>query len=394
MGTSAGFLVYEDIPSLGIFAGMRKDWKTILAYVAIITLLLAVPLDSAEAEAAISKALSLLQEYVREYFLGGLLPAFFIAATLGVFVRKETLLNLLGPTSNRLVAYPVASVSGAVLAVCSCTILPLFTGIYKRGAGIGPAVAFLFTGPAINIAAIFLTGTVLGWDFSIGRLLAAISISIVAGLVMTFVFRGHDASNGNRERIVGTKLEHSYSTKLISAFMFFQVLVLVSAGLIQDSALWRAIMLGSLAAILYITTRLIRKSDTIRWLDETWSLVKEILPFLLIGIAAAGLIETLIPPDVVLTYTGDSSLRSNAIVSAFGALMYFCTLTEVPVVQTLMHMGMSDGAAFSLLLTSNSLSLPGMFVLFRVMGWRQAGVYILTVYALSVGAGWIFGNVL
>ncbi|MCC6398852.1 MAG: permease [Bacteroidetes bacterium] len=371
-----------------------KEWQKLALLVVAFAVFYVAPLDAPVVLHSISAGLGLLQEYARLHVLTCLVPAFFIAGTIAVYVKKDTILRLLGPSTRKLIAYPVASVSGGILAVCSCTILPLFTGIYKRGAGIGPAVAFLFTGPAINITAILLTGTVLGWDFAAGRLVAALVISVIAGLIMAALFRDHDSRRPKEQFAAGTGGDVNYANSTILLFFLLQLGVLVVFGLSIDATLKVALILMMIAGILSIVFFRFQKADSLEWLRETWTLTKMILPYLFVGVFIAGIIEVVIPGEVILRLVGENTILSNAFASLFGAFMYFATLTEVPIIQKLMGMGMSRGPALTLLLTGNTLSLPSMFVLFKVMGKKQASAYILSVIVLSMIAGWLFGEVL
>ncbi len=350
------------------------------------------PIDAPIVLTSIEAGLSLLHEYARLHVLTCLVPAFFIAGTIAVYVKKDAVLQLLGPTTKKYIAYPIASVSGGILAVCSCTILPLFTGIYKRGAGIGPAVAFLFTGPAINITAILLTGGVLGWDFAIGRLIAAMVISVIAGLIMAFLFQDHDRKNANETFAAGLGGDVGYSNAVILIFFLLQLAILVVFGLSIDGTIKALLLVGMVASLLAIVFFKYEKEHNLAWLRETWDLTKKILPYLFVGVLIAGIIEVVVPHDVVTGLVGENTLLANLIASTFGAFMYFATLTEVPIIQKLLGLGMGRGPALTLLLTGNALSLPSMIVLYKVMGKKQASAYILSIVVLSVAAGWLFGE--
>jgi len=369
-----------------------KEWQkfTILA-VAFLIFYFA-PIDAPIVLQSISAGLALLHEYARLHVLTCLVPAFFIAGTIAVYVKKDAVMQLLGPTTKKDIAYPIASVSGGILAVCSCTILPLFTGIYKRGAGIGPAVAFLFTGPAINITAILLTGSVLGWDFAVGRIIAAMVISIIAGLFLAALFREHDRKNANGAFAAGMPGDVPYSNVTILLFFLLQLAVLVVFSLSIDPLLKAVLIVVMIAMILGIVFFKFQKEHNLEWLRETLDLTKKILPYLFVGVFIAGIIEVVVPQEVVTGLVGENTILSNAIASTFGAFMYFATLTEVPIIQKLMGLGMGRGPALTLFLTGNALSLPSMIVLFKVMGKKQATAYILTIMVLSVFAGWFFGE--
>ncbi|OGU73334.1 MAG: permease [Ignavibacteria bacterium RIFCSPLOWO2_02_FULL_55_14] len=371
-----------------------KEWMKFALLAVAFAIFYFAPIDAPIVLASISAGLSLLHEYARLHVLTCLVPAFFIAGTIAVYVKKEAVLQLLGPTTKKYIAYPIASVSGGILAVCSCTILPLFTGIYKRGAGIGPAVAFLFTGPAINITAILLTGSVLGWDFAISRLIAAMVISVVAGLFMAFLFKEHDRNNANGAFATGLGSDVEYSNTLILLFFLLQLAILVLFGLSIDPLFKAILIIAIIAVLLGIVFFKFQKEHNLAWLTETWDLTKKILPYLFVGVFVAGIIEVVVPQEVVTSLVGQNSLLANVIASTFGAFMYFATLTEVPIIQKLMGLGMGRGPALTLFLTGNALSLPSMIVLFKVMGKKQAPAYILTIMVLSVFAGWLFGEVI
>jgi len=370
-----------------------REWQKVLVLVGIFLIFYFAPIDAAVVTTSISAGLILLQEYARLHVLTCLVPAFFIAGTIAVYVKKDAVMRLLGPKTKKYIAYPVGTISGGILAVCSCTILPLFTGIYKRGGGIGPAVAFLFTGPAVNITAILLTSSVLGWDFAIGRLIGAMVISIFAGLIMAFVFREHDKKTTENGFAAGLESDLPYSNLTVTFFFVLQLAVLVIFGLSIDPTFKAILIVLLITSIAGIVLFKFRREHSMEWLRETWNLTKKIMPYLFAGVFIAGMIETLVPEEIVTGLVGENTLPSNAIASTFGAFMYFATLTEVPIIQKLMGLGMGRGPALTLFLTGNALSLPSMIVLFNVMGRKQASVYIVTVVSLSVIAGWIFGEI-
>ena len=369
----------------------REEWKKFLWLIAAFLAFYFLPITSAEATRALAGGLALLQEYARKHVLTCLVPAFFIAGGIAVYVKKDSILQLLGPAAKKYIAYPVAAISGGLLAVCSCTILPLFAGIYRRGAGIGPAAAFLFSGPAVNVTAIILTSSVLGFDFAMGRLLFAMTIAIVAGIVMMLLFRDHDQKN-SKGFATGDVEEATYSAATIIAFFVLQLVILVVFGLGIAQGLKYAISGIALLGLLALVFHKFSSEDNRRWIAETWDLSKKIMPYLFIGIFAAGAIGEVLPEDWVTATVGGNSLTSNAIASVSGALMYFATLTEVPIIQKLMQLGMGRGPAMTLFLTGNALSIPSMMVLFKLMGAKQATTYILTVAVLSIIAGLLWGS--
>ncbi|MCI0698615.1 permease [candidate division KSB1 bacterium] len=368
-----------------------EEWKKFIWLIAAFLAFYFLPITSAGATRALAGGLVLLQEYARQHVLTCLVPAFFIAGGIAVYVKKDSILQLLGPTAKKYIAYPVASVSGGLLAVCSCTILPLFAGIYKRGAGIGPAIAFLFSGPAINVTAIILTSSVIGVDFAVGRLIFAMSIALIAGVIMMLLFRDHDRKNGKGFVVSGVE-EVTYSTASILAFFVLQLIILVVFGLGIAQGWKYAIAATALVFLAGLALKKFSTEDNRRWIAETWDLSKKIMPYLFLGIFFAGAVGEILPESWVTTAVGGNSLTANAIASVSGALMYFATLTEVPIIQKLMQLGMGRGPAMTLFFTGNALSIPSMLVLFKLMGARKAATYILIVVALSVGAGWLWGN--
>ncbi|MFN4189805.1 MAG: permease [Pseudothermotoga sp.] len=339
-----------------------------------------VPFDTPLVSESILNGFRMLNEYAREHVLLCLVPAFFIAGTISVMLKKDVILKLLGPSARRIVSYPVAAVSGAVLAVCSCTILPLFGGIYKKGAGIGPATTFLFAGPAINIAAIFLTARVLGWDLGIARMIATITAAIFVGLIMELIYQEKGAGGFVvvEEARNGTK-----------PFLFFlvQLTVLVISGLKLNSIFKYSTMtvLASSTALMALVG--FPKDQTKQWLYETWDFAKKILPYLFVGVFFAGLITKLLPQSVVIAILGRNNLISTFFASIIGSLIYFATLTEVPIIQALKELGMADGPTLSLLMAGNTLSLPSMIVITKLLGRKKAFTY----FALVVGFSTIFG---
>ena len=367
------------------------EWKKFAWLILVFLAFYFLPIATESATRALGGGLALLQEYARKHVLTCLVPAFFIAGGIAVYVKKDSILLLLGPAVKKYIAYPIASISGGLLAVCSCTILPLFAGIYKRGAGIGPAVAFLFTGPAINVTAIILTASVIGVDFAVGRLLFAMIIAIVAGVIMAFIFRDHDRKNSNGFA-TGMSDEVPYSNLAVAAFFILQMVILVIFGLGIANGLKYAIAGLAFISLLWLVFKHFAAEHNRRWIAETWDLSTKIMPYLFIGIFAAGAIGEILPETFVTATVGGNSFFANVIASISGALMYFATLTEVPIIQKLMQLGMGRGPAMALLLTGNALSIPSMMVLFKLMGAKQAATYIFIIITLSVGAGLWWGS--
>lgn len=333
-----------------------------------------------------------LLEYLSAHVLTCLVPAFFIAGGIAAMVSSGAVLKYFGPRAKKTVAYGVASFSGTILAVCSCTVLPLFAGIHKKGAGLGPAVTFLFSGPAINILAIVLTARKMGWELGLARAVAAISFSIIIGLLMALIFRKEEKLKEEDESLFAGE-EGKPVAHLLA---FFGVLVAILLFGTSAIPLWSKVaiiitLLNSMAIVLgFWYTR----DEVVDWLRETWKFVKMIFPVLLIGVFIAGMLKAIIPQQWVEVAVGGNSLRSNAVASVFGALMYFSTLTEVPIVKAFLDLGMGKGPALALLLAGPSLSLPNMIVISRVMGVKKTSVYVLLVVALSTFTGMLFGYIM
>jgi hypothetical protein len=404
------------------------------------------PVGTARFDGALVESFQLAKWYAREHVLLCLVPAFFIAGAIGVFVSQASVMKYLGPGASRPLAYGVASISGTVLAVCSCTVLPLFGGIYKRGAGLGPASAFLYSGPAINALAIILTARVLGFELGVARAVGAVLFSVLIGLAMAWIYRQEErqraAANGNLP-----VPEPKLSLARQAAFFALLVAILVFANWApaEDGA-WAAIfaakwwLTASFGALLLIV--LVRwlglpvwkasatagatavaalavpahpvvafsvgfaalagsivgdEGELGEWLAATWGFAKQILPLLLGGVLVAGLLlgrpghEGLIPSAWVASAVGGNSLAANLFASVAGAFMYFATLTEVPILQGLLGSGMGQGPALALLLAGPALSLPAMLVLKSLMGWRKTAVYVSLVVVIATTTGLIYG---
>ncbi|MCP4709076.1 MAG: hypothetical protein GY869_10655, partial [Planctomycetes bacterium] len=376
------------------------------------------------------------------------LPAFFIAGAIAVFVSQGSVMKYLGAGAHKVLAYGVASVSGMILAVCSCTVLPLFAGIYKMGAGLGPATAFLYSGPAINVLAIILTARVLGWEIGLARALGAIIFSVVIGLLMHLIFRKKELE---KARVQAVDTEIDVIRPLWQNGMFFGVMVgiLVFAnwgkpgtttglwhgiysakwiitGLFSIAlgiilifwfrlAWWKMVAVAGPVVLLVVLFRHepiipfaagiiglsaitgAGKGEAGEWFSSSWEFAKQILPLLFIGVLIAGMLlgrvdeEGLIPSDWIAAAVGGNSIRANLFASVAGAFMYFATLTEVPILQGLLGAGMGKGPALALLLAGPALSLPNMLVIRSVMGSKKTLVFILLVIVMATLSGIIFG---
>jgi len=429
------------------------DWKTIWKPLSIIAgvflVFFWVPIDSDRFTGAVIESLALARWYAREHVLLCLVPAFFIAGAISVFVSQAAVMKYLGAGAKKVMSYGVASVSGTILAVCSCTVLPLFAGIWKRGAGLGPAIAFLYSGPAINVLAIVLTARILGPELGLARALGAVVFSIVIGLIMHLLFRKAEQAKADAALHMP---EPEVERPLWQNVIYFAVLVgiLVSATWGQPTepdGLWKAIYhvkwlltgffaitLGvllikwfqvkfykvllataavfSLAvffphepliafsagiiALAVVTTT--TRGETENWFLASWDFAKQIMPLLLAGVLIAGLLlgrpgsEGLISSEWVSSLVGGNSLGANLFASVAGAFMYFATLTEVPILQGLLASGMGKGPALALLLAGPALSLPNMLVIRSVMGTKKTVAFVSLVVVMATISGMIFGH--
>jgi uncharacterized membrane protein YraQ (UPF0718 family) len=384
--------------------------RALLILVGVFLFAYLVPFSSARVAAAVQESFLMLAEYARQHVLLCLVPAFFIAGAITVFLNQQSVIRYLGPQAKKIVAYSVASVSGTILAVCSCTVLPLFKGIYRKGAGIGPAVSFLYSGPAINILAIVLTAKVLGFRLGVARALGAVMFALVIGFMMHLFFRKEDqaratdaamfsGSSGPPERTLG-------QTALYMASMV-GILVFVNWAPSRGSLAawdfiyrWKYAITGAFGLLLvYSLVRWFRKDELAYWVTATRDFAVQILPLLFGGVLVAGFLlgrpghMALIPERWVASLVGGNSVGANLIASVAGALMYFATLTEVPIMQGLLGAGMGQGPALALLLAGPSLSLPSILVIAGELGWKKTGTYVALVVVLSTVAGLFYGAV-
>ncbi len=426
----------------------KSEWKPLVWIVSIFLAAFYLPVGTGRFDNAVIEAFQLVKWYAREHVLLCLVPAFFIAGAIGVFVRQESVMKYLGPAANRLLAYGVGSVSGSILAVCSCTVLPLFSGIYRMGAGLGPAIAFLYSGPAINVLAIILTARVLGMDIGIARAVGAVLFSVVIGAIMHFIYRREEMAKVNAamklpkaETARPLWKDLAYFASMIAILVFanwgrpaetegfwhlvfawkwritaaasfvFALSLVFWFGIRWWKMLPAAAVVTALAVVFShepmiafaagaIALSVITATDNGEggeWFASTWDFAKQILPLLLIGVLLAGVLlgrpgmEGLIPNEWVAGLVGGNSLRANFFAAVVGAFMYFATLTEVPIVQGLIGSGMGKGPALALLLAGPALSLPNMLVIRSFIGTQKTVVYVCLVVVMATLSGIIFG---
>jgi hypothetical protein len=348
----------------------------------------------------------LLQDYVREHTLTCLIPALFIAGAISIMISQTAVIKYFGADANRFLAYSVASVSGSILAVCSCTILPLFAGIYRRGAGIGPATAFVYSGPAINILAIILTSKILGWELGLARAAGAIVFSIVIGLIMALIYKNEIPAAPPAVKINTTDKGKS-SVKVILFFVLMTAVLIFATWTKPDKAgtifaviftmKW-TLAASALGGVILVAFSILNNNERKNWMAETWEFSKQIIPLLFAGVLLAGFFlgrpghEGIIPAHYIESLVGGNGIGAVFFSSVVGSLMYFATLTEIPILQGLIGAGMGKGPALALLLAGPALSLPNMLVIKSIIGTQKTIVYVSLVVIMSTAAGYVFGN--
>ena len=368
------------------------------------------PVESPRFMGAVRESFALVKWYAREHVLLCLVPAFFIAGAISVFVSQGSVMKYLGPTAKKTIAYPVAAISGTILAVCSCTVLPLFASIHKRGAGLGPATAFLYSGPAINVLAIILTARVLGTELGIARAVGAISFAVILGLLMHLIFRKEEEARQAEGPVVLPEDEKSRALWQEGIYVAAMVGILVFANWGKpadgEGGLWASVYAAKWVITAVFGVALVgsllawfKKDELAMWVDSSWTFAKQILPLLLGGVLVAGFLlggpggseQGVIPSSWIQRAVGGNSLQANLFASVVGAFMYFATLTEVPILEGLMKAGMGKGPALALLLAGPALSLPSMLVIRSVLGTKKTIAFVGLVIALSTIAGMAYG---
>jgi len=434
---------------------MKREFKVLAALVGIFLVAYFLPLGNTKIQDAIIEAFRLLQWYARNHTLACVVPALFIAGAIITFLSQSSVMRYLGPRSNPILAYAVASVAGCVLAVCSCSVLPMFAGIYNLGAGLGPAAAFLYSGPGINVLAIFLSARVLGFDIGAGRFIGAVVFSVVVGLLMAWIFRKGERAKAEAAMQMPEPEKprrHIGKTALFLAsmilFLIFSdwynpgnVVVKTTDGRqfkavvihetkdmirfqleenlgenktgdkielqkteidnIQEQETWiialhhiRWYLAGLCGlAVLIMAWQWFEKDELREWMHNTWEFTKMLVPLLFGGVFVVGFVSVLLPEKQVAQWVGDNSLRSNLVASVIGAFWYFATLTEIPITQALMKLGMHKGPVLALLLAGPALSLPSMIVILRIMGTKKTVVFILLVIIMATITGMFFGAI-
>jgi len=341
-----------------------------------------------------------LLDYLTQHVVTCLIPAFFIAGAIAAFIKKDAILKYFSPDTKKTTSYGIASVSGAVLAVCSCTILPMFAGILKKGSGLGPAITFLYAGPAINILAIVYTAKVLGFDLGIARAVAAVLLSIVIGLLMMKMFPQHDEETKKTfgaARKAAMAEEDTRPAWVIPAFFVFLIAILL-VGTSALDVFYRLFMVYFLSmAVAFLLIYYFTRDEVTGWGYEIWDLTKKIFPILVIGTFALGVLAYFLPPETFKPFFGDNSLPATFLAAVVGAILYMPTLLEVPIIGTTLGYlsgSMAKGPALALLLTGPSVSLPSLLVIYRIVGAKKTLAYAVLVIVFSTIAGFLFWNLL
>jgi hypothetical protein len=428
----------------------KEEYKIFLWILGFFLFAYFMPIENAVFTGAIIAAFDLAKWYAQEHVLLCLIPAFFIAGTIAVFVSQAAVIKYFGAKAKKWIAYLVAAGSGTILAVCSCTVLPLFSSIHKRGAGLGPAVAFLYSGPAINILAIILTARILGLELGVARVIGAVSFSIIIGLIMSFIYRKEEKEKADAQMAmpdipeerpvwqtalhffilvailvfvnwgkpdavdgfwyfmfankwfitsifgIGFALSLAYIIKVKKLYVILGTLVVIISGILFYHNPTIPFVVAVVATTLALT---FSEDEPNQWLGETWGFTKQIMPLLAAGVLVAGFLlgsnngnAGIIPNEWIVNLVGGNSLFSNFFASITGAFMYFATLTEIPILQGLINSGMGKGPALALLLAGPALSLPNMLVIRGVIGTQKTVVYVVLVVVMATISGLIYGS--
>jgi uncharacterized membrane protein YraQ (UPF0718 family) len=432
---------------------MKRELKILAGFMTVFLVAYLLPLNNSKIQAAIQEAFRLLQWYARNHTLACVLPALFIAGAIITFLSQGSVMRYLGPNANPVLAYAVASVAGCVLAVCSCSVLPMFAGVYNLGAGLGPATAFLYSGPGINILAIFLSARVLGFSIGAGRFIGAVAFSVIIGLLMAWIFQKGERAKAKAAMQIPEpekSRRHIGKTALFLASMIlflifsdwynpgnvlvkttdgkqFRVVVIhetkdmvrfqleedfgenetgdkielqkTQIAEMQEQKTWviqlhhiRWYLAGLCGlAVLIMAWQWFDRDELSQWMHNTWDFAKLLVPLLFGGVFVVGFISVLLPEKQVAQWVGDNSLRSNLVASVIGAFWYFATLTEIPITQALMKLGMHKGPVLALLLAGPALSLPNILVIRKVLGNAKTAVFSILVIVLSTIVGMFFG---
>ena len=431
---------------------MKEEWKKFAWLIGIFSIAYLLPLGNSKVKEGIYEAFRLLQWYAREHTLACVVPALFIAGAITTFLSQASVLRYLGPKANKLLAYGVASISGCILAVCSCSVLPMFAGIYSLGAGLGPATAFLYSGPAINVLAVFLSARVLGFDIGLARALGAIAFAFLIGLLMATAFKKEEKKKSTATLHMPESAHDGRPLWKTTLYFLCMILFLVfsdwynpgvatvtlndgtemrvhvryetrdtltlqlynnqgnAEGEVKTYSLTEIASIDPvpsitfsihkirwylagimLLAIIAMVSSWFSREEISQWMEASWGFAKLLVPLLFGGVFVVGFISVFIPEQQVASLVGNNGLFSNFFASVVGAFFYFATLTEVPITEALMKLGMVKGPALALLLAGPAVSLPNLLVIRRIMGTKKTVVFTACVVVMATITGMIFG---
>lgn len=337
-------------------------------------------------------------EYLSAHVLTCLVPAFFIAGAMSALLPKEKIIQYLGHKVSKVKAYPLSIAAGLLLAVCSCTILPLFAGIKKKGAGVGPALAFLYTAPATNIMAILFTGSVIGWNFAFNRIILSVTFAILIGLIISILFKKEDMEEEAKAApaVSVPEIKDADSLPFFQRhrlILFFTTLMAILIVGTRVNGYLRYVGISILAVILVTLAKLLFSQDeTKAWISETWNFTKRISPLLLGGIFIAGVLTALLPENFLARFMGKNTVFANLIAVLFGVFMYFPTLVEVPMAKMFLGLGMSKGPLLAYLLADPVISLPSILVVRKYIGTKRTLVYVGLIIIFTTISGLIYGS--
>jgi uncharacterized membrane protein YraQ (UPF0718 family) len=334
-----------------------------------------------------------LKDYIALHVLTCLIPAFLLAGGIVTFVRRETIVGYLGTAARKLTSFGIASGGSFFVAACSCTVVPVSSGIYRGGAGIGAAFILLWVAPAANILALVYTGQILGAEMVIARLISALALSFAVGFVMAYAFYKEEK---NRVSTIQMSRGPLMSKKGLILLLLLVAWLLAPNYIVTHGPYWQKVIVWAIGLIVVsaYVWRFIEKDRIKAWLGETWWFVRIIFPLLLAGVFIVGIIGALLPPEWIETWLGGAGLRQSFIATLIGAVTYFATMTEAPFVDTLMNLGMGKGPALALLLTGPGISLPNWLAIARIFGVKKALVYVPTIIVLGTLVGWVAGFIL
>lgn len=334
-----------------------------------------------------------LKDYIALHVVTCLIPAFLLAGAIVAFVSRETIIGYLGSAANKVSSFGIAAGGSFFVTACSCTVIPVASGIYYGGAGIGAAFILLWVAPAANILALVYTSSILGPGMAAARLVSALSVSFVVGAVMLFSFRQEEQQRALT--IQATKGRVMTKRDIILFLLLVVSLLAPNYAIRTGPYLYKVLVWAGAMAVVAIYAWRVKTWEEIKgWLGETWWFVRTIFPLLLGGVFIVGIIGAVLPQGWIETWLGGEGLRQSFLATLIGAVTYFATMTEAPFVDTLMNLGMGEGPALALLLTGPGISLPNWLAIARIFGTKKAVVYILTIVILGTLVGWVAGFIL